>query len=377
MKKSLKTTAAVLAAVMAMSCAAIPAYAATNPEIGIVDTDAGVVGGWEVLDGSLSLSKNPEAKAAFKKATKKIKDASYKAIAVLATQVVAGTNYAILCRETPSDGCDAHIKIAYIYADLQGGAEVTGFSTIIGDQLMGGFTANTGKYGLSSNKELKKAFKAVTKELVGVSYEPVAYLGSAVIAGTRYLVLCRGKVVAPNTKNNYYLVSVCVDLEGKASLAEINGLALGSYDDDEVQAEDAAQEEDSSMDGMANPWSEYSSVSKAAKAAGVPFKAPKKLGSHKLTTILAMKGLVDLRYTKGDNEICVRKGTGTDDVSGDYNEYKSVTTSDIMGIPVEIRSNGKGIKGVVWTDGTYSYSITSKKPMSEKFLISIATALLT
>lgn len=373
MKKSLKTTAAVLAAVMAMSCAAIPAYAVTSPEIGIVDTGAGVVGGWEVLDGSLSLSKNPEAKAAFKKATKKIKDASYKAIAVLATQVVAGTNYAILCRETPSDGCDAHIKIAYIYADLQGGAEVIGFSTIIGDQLMGGFTANTGKYGVSSNKELYKAYKAATNQLDGVAYEPVAYLGSQVVAGMNYLVLCRGKVVVPNAKYNYYLVTLYADLEGNVSLSGIEALPLGHFDD----AEEPAQEEDTPSVGIANPWSEYSSVSKAAKAAGVPFKAPKKLGSHKLTTILAMKGLVDLRYTKGNNEICVRKGTGTDDVSGDYNEYKSVTTSDIMGIPVEIRSNGKGINGVVWTDGTYSYSITSKKPMSEKFLISIATALLT
>jgi hypothetical protein len=375
MKKSIRTAAAIMAAVMAMFCAAVPAFAEEAETISAVE-DLPLAGGWQIIDGSLSMSKNPEAKAAFKKATGKLEGASYKAIAVLASQVVAGMNYAVLCRETPADGSEAHIKIAYIYADLQGDAEVIGFQTLIGDQLMGGYTANTGKYGISQNKDLYKAYKAATKELVGVSYEPVAYLGSAVVAGTRYLVLCRGKVAAPNAKNNYYLVSVCVDLEGKASLDEINVLAFGSYDDDGVQTEDAAQEEDSGMDGMANPWSEYSKVSEAAKAAGVSIKAPKKLGSHKLTTILAMKGLVDLRYTKDGNEICVRKGLGTDDVSGDYNEYKSVTTKEILGVPVEIRSNGKGISGIIWTDGTYAYSIRSEKPLTEKFLISIVTKLL-
>ena len=378
MKRSFKAVAATMAAIMAMSCAVIPAYAdETGTEISTVELGAPVAGGWETPDESLALSKNPAARTAFKKAVNKLKGSSYTAIAFLAAQVVAGTNYEILCRETPTDGCEAHIKIMYIYEDLQGNAEVTGFKTIIGEQLMGGYTANTDKYGLSKNKEIYTAYKAATKELVGVSYEPVAYLGSQVVAGMNYLVLCRGKVVVPNAKYSYYLISVYADLEGKISLGEINALALGTYDDDETQAEDAVQEEDAAMDGMANPWSEYSSVSKAANAAGVSFKAPKKLGSHKLTTILAMKGLVDLRYTKDGNEICVRKGKGTDDVSGDYNEYKSVTTKDVLGIPVEIRSNGKGISGVIWTDGTYSYSITSKKPMSEKFLIAIVTTLLT
>ena len=235
MKRSFRTAAAILAAVTAMSCAAMPAYAAANPQAGIVDTEVDVVGGWEVLDGSLAMGKNPDAKKAFKKAVKKIDGIRIEAVGVLATQVVAGTNYAILCRtQLQNEDSVPHISIVYIYADLQGDATVIGYQTIIGDQLMGGFSANEGKFGLSKNKTVSKCFKKAMKELVGVSYEPVAYLGSQIVAGKNYLVLCRSKAVTPNARYKYSLVTVYKDLKGKVSLREIQDLKLGDmkYVDD-------------------------------------------------------------------------------------------------------------------------------------------------
>ena len=230
MKRSFRTLAAVLAAVTAMSCAAIPAYAVTAPDISISDTDAPLAGGWEALQGSLALSKNPAAKKAFKNAVKKLKGIKFEAVGVLATQVVAGTNYAVLCRSTPADADDGApvIVVLYIYADLQGDATVIGYQTIIGSEpLMGGFTANTGKFAMSKNKTVNKCFKKAIKGLVGVSYQPVAYLGSQVVAGTNYLVLCRSKTVTPNARYKYSLVTVYKDLKGKVSLGEITDLQLG------------------------------------------------------------------------------------------------------------------------------------------------------
>ena len=116
----------------------------------------------------------------------------------------------------------------YVYEDLQGNAEIFGYQSIIGEQLMGGFTANKGKFGLSKNKNINKYYKAAMKKLVGVSYQPVAYLGSQIVAGKNYLILCRSKAVTPGAKYKYSLVKVYRDLQGKVSLGEIEELGLGN-----------------------------------------------------------------------------------------------------------------------------------------------------
>ena len=328
MKKSIRTIAAALAAIMAMSTAAISSYAIyTGEDVDYADGEmhimTAVAGGWEVNESmNISLESDPDAKAAFEKATSKLMGVNYTAIGILGTQVVAGMNYAILCRSTVvSPDAQPEMKIMYIYADLQGNAEVTGFQTIIGEQLMGGFTANAGKLALSKNPDVKKAYKKAMEGLAGADYIPAALLGSQVVAGTNYMILCRSQVVYPGAPYQWSLVKVNKDLEGKASLVDIETLELGNTD--------AEPEEDNVMVQIANPWSEYKSVSDAAKAAGVEFTAPDKLGDYPLAYIQAMKDLVDLRYKKGESVICVRKGKGTDDVSGDYNTYDSVSEKKI------------------------------------------------
>lgn len=51
--------------------------------------------------------------------------AQHEPIALLGTQVVAGTNYCLLCRSTPVvPDAVSHYTLMYIYADLEGGAEI-------------------------------------------------------------------------------------------------------------------------------------------------------------------------------------------------------------------------------------------------------------
>lgn len=235
MKKTLKTTAAILAAITAISCASFPSFAEKSQDTAGEEIAAyiPVAGGWSVNEGmDISLSSNPEAKAAFKKATEKLTGVDYKPIALLGTQVVAGMNYAVLCRsKAVYPDAQPEIKIMYIYADLEGNAEITGFQTIIGKQLMGGFTANTGKFSMGKNKDVKKIYKKAMKGLEGVTYSPAAYLGSQVVAGTNYMILCRSRVVYPGAPYQWSLVKVNKDLKGKASLVDIETLDIGTMDD--------------------------------------------------------------------------------------------------------------------------------------------------
>ena len=67
-----------------------------------------------------------ELKALVDKATGNLVGASYTPVALLSTQVVAGMNYCILCKITPvvPDAIPTW-NLVYIYADLEGNAEIT------------------------------------------------------------------------------------------------------------------------------------------------------------------------------------------------------------------------------------------------------------
>ena len=71
-------------------------------------------------------SMTDEAKAALEKACKEITDAEYEPVALLATQVVAGTNYTILCKVTPAvSDSESDYSIVTVYSDLSDNAEIT------------------------------------------------------------------------------------------------------------------------------------------------------------------------------------------------------------------------------------------------------------
>lgn len=94
-------------------------------DVAEADAQEYILGGWATNADELAIDKNAAAKAAFEKAIDGLVGYSYEPIALLGTQVVAGTNYAILVR-----GCAAtldavpEIQIVYIYEDLDGNASI-------------------------------------------------------------------------------------------------------------------------------------------------------------------------------------------------------------------------------------------------------------
>ncbi len=365
MKKSIRFTSAAMAALIAMSCATFSAFADDSIELA---DDSGytdfLAGGWEVNTGSTAMSKNAAAKAAFKKATAELAGVSYQPIAVLGTQVVAGTKYAILCKATPvTPDATPEIAIMYIYENVDGTVDIDGFQTIISGEDEGGFTANAGKFAIRNkkNKTVYSAYKKAMKELEGVDYKPVLYLGKQVVAGSNYMILCRSQIVYPGAPYEWSLVTVSKSAKGKVKLGDVQTLELGNTDED--------SETDSNQ--IPNPWQGYKTVSEAAKATGISFNAPEKFESYKVSYVQAMDGIVEVTYSDGRNEICVRKGDGTDDISGDYNVYKNVSEKEIGGNTVTLKGNGDGVSSVTWTDGTYFYSIYSENELTNKLVESI------
>lgn len=119
------------ACVVTMAAFSMTAAASDSPaaETDLAGSDY-VMGGWELNLGSTLMADSPEALAAFENATEGLADFTFEPVALLGTQIVSGTNYAVLCRETTLPA----YEVVYIYEDLQGNAQVLGTEAIqIGD----------------------------------------------------------------------------------------------------------------------------------------------------------------------------------------------------------------------------------------------------
>ena len=88
--------------------------------------------------------------------------------------------------------------------------------------------------------DVKAVFNKAVEGLTGMTYEPVAYLGSQVVAGTNYMLLCKVTTVTAEPTSDYAIVTVYQDLEGNAEITETYNLA-SSAEDDGAAATVAAQ----------------------------------------------------------------------------------------------------------------------------------------
>ena len=69
--------------------------------------------------------------------------------------------------------------------------------------------------------ELRAVFDKAAGELTGMSYEPVAYLETQVVAGRNHLFLCIGTATVPNAKPYYSLVKIYERLDGTAEITSM------------------------------------------------------------------------------------------------------------------------------------------------------------
>lgn len=109
-------------------------------------------------------------------------------------------------------------------ADIMYAATDNTQTVAMSENLMGGWSAaeNT-----KVTKAKKKMFNKAMEGLTGVDYEPVAYLGSQVVAGKNHCFLCKATVVYPDAKPYYALVYIYKDLSGNVEVIDIQNLEIG------------------------------------------------------------------------------------------------------------------------------------------------------
>lgn len=197
-------------------------------------------GGWGVVsEASTQLSEDEQA--VFDQALEGMTGVSYTPVRVLATQVVAGTNYAFLCTgETVTAEPQTGWYVVVVYQNLEGASELTSIAEIdVADvkrasesddaDVVGGWAVAEAADVELLPAEAQTAFQIARESYVGVDLHPLATLASQVVAGTNYLILCEGEAVVPDAKPQLYVAEVYADLDGNAELTSVELFDLLAY----------------------------------------------------------------------------------------------------------------------------------------------------
>jgi len=115
------------------------------------------------------------------------------------------------------------------------------------------------------------------------------------------------------------------------------------------------------MTGLANPWTDCTSLAEAEKLAGFGFGVSEQIGSYKAENFRVMEGrMLEVIYKDGDSEVTVRKTPGADqNISGDYNEYEKTETTQQNGFNITFNYIKGGGTIVLLSDKENSYSVSA------------------
>ena len=95
-------------------------------------------------------------------------------------------------------------------------------------QVVGGWTLTE---DAALTEEAQGAFDKAMDGLVGVNYTPIALLGTQLVSGRNYCIVCEAAVVYPGAQPYYAVVTVYQDLQGKAEVRNIVALDLGKIEE--------------------------------------------------------------------------------------------------------------------------------------------------
>ncbi len=192
-------------------------------------------GGWELYDNEANVLPDT-VQEAFDKAVEKFTGSELKPVAYVASQVVAGTNYMILCEAaTTTENPSVSYQMVVVYADLEGNAEITqvnefdltaytegNSSEISTEQLAGGWQIAEDRSSAVIPQEAKDAFDKAAANLDGNELEPMVLLGTQLVSGMNYAFLCYSTLQTEETINGAQVVIVYEDLEGNAEITNIS-----------------------------------------------------------------------------------------------------------------------------------------------------------
>lgn len=155
-------------------------------------------------------------------------------VALLATQVVSGQNYAFLGKDATG------WQVLVCYKNTAGKVMLTSTKAIdladvktvdqsVLSEVAGGWTVPMPDTAATLDKEAQTAFDKAQQGYAGVGFMPIALLGTQVVAGTNYKFLCDGTEAVQNPAAELYVVTVYEDPSGNAEISSAEAFDLLYY----------------------------------------------------------------------------------------------------------------------------------------------------
>ncbi|MBR3310865.1 MAG: hypothetical protein IKG15_03465 [Solobacterium sp.] len=196
-------------------------------------------GGWTV-NSEANVNLTEKETAVFEQATETLTGVGYTPVAVVAEQVVSGTNRAYLCTGTVvTPDAEPEWYILTIYEPFEGSPEIIGNIKMDINNIYTLENVNTQE--AVGSWEVKKAdpvrlpenaqnaFDKAAEGYTGVGFYPVALLGTQVVSGTNYRILCRGEMVTSDPVVSLYVIDVYEDPEHNAQITDVKIVFLEMY----------------------------------------------------------------------------------------------------------------------------------------------------
>ena len=180
---------------------------------------APILGGWTKAD---VVSLTVEQQELLQKATESLLGTKYIPVAFLGSQLVSGTNYALLCRIAPvtADPVETY-AIVKLYQDLNGNVSLldvtdSGVPTNI-NELPGGWAQCEAPI---VTEELQAIFDKALEGYTGMGFRPIALIATQLVSGTNYCFFCES-VPVDGGESGYAFVTVYKDLDGNAQISDV------------------------------------------------------------------------------------------------------------------------------------------------------------
>ena len=108
-----------------------------------------------------------------------------------------------------------------------------------------------------------------------------------------------------------------------------------------------------------NPVVTVNSLSDVEKTAGFPISVPQKYGDDEIFTITVVnESVICVHYgSEEDVDMVIYKGTGSEDISGDYTVYPDVQDIEYDFRSIQLKGNAGKIYLAIWNDRQYSFAV--------------------
>lgn len=198
-----------------------------------------IAGGFNV-SGSIAGTLPESAQAAFNEVMEGFTGVGYEPLACIGQQVVAGMNYAILAKsKVVSPDAKEELKVIFIYVPVTGDPEITEIADFnlldyLNDEikiednteeLLGGWNVPE-EGGLNAMPQELATATSVLYNYQDLSLEPLACVGTQVVAGINYALICRGKV--NEGRPSLYMVKIFDGVDGTQKILSICPIGLAS-----------------------------------------------------------------------------------------------------------------------------------------------------